>query len=120
MISKKEIYAIIGASKNPEKYGYKVLINLKESGFKVTPVNPKEEEIQGLKVYERLADIEKVDVVVFVVPPSITEKVLEEVKELGIRSVWMQPGSESEQAIKFCEENNINCVHHACIMMNHD
>jgi len=31
--------------------------------------------------------------------------------------VWMQPGSESETAINFCKENNMNVIHGVCVMI---
>jgi len=38
-------------------------------------------------------------------------------KRLGIRKVWMQPGSESETALNFCKENSIEVVHGVCVMV---
>lgn len=117
MINKNNVYALIGASRNPSKYGYILLDYLKNNNFQVIPVNPREKEILNLKVYKNLSEIKtKINTVIFVVPPVITEKVLEEVARLNIKNVWMQPGSESDRAIKYCEKNNINCVHDACIM----
>jgi len=119
MIEKNKTYAVVGASKNPQKYGYKVLKDLHEAGYRVIPINPKEKEIIGLKAIKNIIDVGlKIDVVVFVVPPNITEKVLKDVKKLNIKKVWLQPGSESKKAIKYCENNNINCVHSACVMIS--
>jgi len=53
-----------------------------------------------------------------VVPPKVTEKIVEECKDLGIKRVWMQPGSESEKAIKFCEEHGINVTYNACFLID--
>jgi predicted CoA-binding protein len=36
---------------------------------------------------------------------------------LEITKVWMQPGSESENAIKFCHENDIDVMHGICVMV---
>ena len=47
-------YAIIGASNNKEKYGYKVLKDLKEKKIDVVPINQHEKEILGLKVIQIL------------------------------------------------------------------
>jgi predicted CoA-binding protein len=47
----------------------------------------------------------------------VTEKVMEEVKTLGIKNVWMQPGAQSDIAIEFCKTKSINCIHDACIMI---
>lgn len=118
MLDKKLIYAVVGASNNETKFGYKVMDDLNSKHFKVIPINPHEERILGYKTYPTLSDVPlRVDFVVFVVPPKVTEKVLLEVKELRIKKVWMQPGSESDSAIKFCLENGINCIHDACIML---
>ena len=39
-------------------------------------------------------------------------------KKLGITKVWMQPGSSSFDAIQYCEDNNIDCMHDVCVMLN--
>lgn len=118
MVSKNYVVAVVGASNDEHKYGNIVLRDLASKSFKVIPVNPKEKEIFGLKVYSKLGDLsDNVDLVVFVVPPKVTESILLEVKKLGIKSVWMQPGSESDKAIEFCHKNNIECVHNSCIMI---
>ena len=96
--------AVVGATVNKEKFGYKVYKAVKGLGFTVYPVNPKYEEIDGDKCYSSLKDLpEKPDVVITVVPPRVTEKIVRQCKELGIKRVWMQPGSESEEAISYCE-----------------
>ena len=117
-LDKRNVFAVVGASRNPEKYGHKVFRDLRDAGYKVYPVNPNAEEILGVKCYPSLKDLpETPDVVDLVVPPKVTEKVVRECKELGVRMVWMQPGSESEDAIKFCVENGMEVVHGVCVMV---
>ena len=112
-------YAVIGATDNPKKYGNQIVKNLKSRGYKVFPVNPKLREIEGLTCYPALADIPvKVDVVDFAVPPAVTEEILKQCKKLGLNRIWLQPGSESEAAIAYCNENNMKVVHSVCVMMN--
>lgn len=63
--------AIIGASQNPDKVGYKVLFNLKRSGYagKIVPVNPSADSILDIKNYKKLEDFEgNIDQSVIVVP----------------------------------------------------
>lgn len=57
------------------------------------------------------------DGVLVVVPPSATEQVVRDAAAAGIHRVWMQQGSESEQAIRFCKEHGMNVVHGECILM---
>ncbi|MFP4524684.1 MAG: CoA-binding protein [Candidatus Woesearchaeota archaeon] len=118
LLDEKYVYAIVGASRDESKYGHKVLADLKGAGYRVVPVNPHADEVLGLKAYPSLEDLpERPDVVVCVVPPRVTEQVVEEAASLGVRKVWMQPGSSSEKAIRSCEEHGIGCVHDACVMI---
>lgn len=118
MIDKKLSYAVVGASNNKEKYGYKVFKDLLDAGYKVLPINPTEKKILNKKVYSTLSETnKKIDVVIFVTQPNITEKILEEVKSLAIKKVWLQPGAQSDTAIEFCNKNMIECIHDACIMV---
>jgi len=117
-LNKKNVFAVVGASRDPQKYGYQVYKDLKSDGYKVYPVNPNAEEVLGDKCYPSLENLPaKPDVVDVVVPPKVTEHVVETCRKLGIIKVWMQPGSESEAAIKFCEENGIDVVHGVCVMI---
>jgi len=112
-------FAVIGATDNPEKYGNKIFKNLTRRGYEVYPVNPNLKEIEGIKCYPSLADIPvKVDVVDFVVPPPVTEATLKECKKLGLDHIWLQPGSESDAAIAFCQDNNLKVVYDTCVMIN--
>jgi uncharacterized protein len=111
--------AIVGASNNKEKYGYKISSFLKENGFTIIPINPKEKQILGLKVFENLTLAKKaneIELVVFIVPPKITKKILEEVNLLGLKKVWLQPGSENKESIDYCKKNNIQLIYEKCVM----
>jgi predicted CoA-binding protein len=117
-LEKTNVFAVVGASRNPEKYGHQVYKDLKEAGYKVYPVNPNAKEILGSKCYPGLKDLPtKPDVVNIVVPPKATEKIVRTCKMLGITKVWMQPGSESENATKFCHENSIDVMYGVCVMI---
>lgn len=118
MIDKNLTYALVWASVNPEKYGNKILQDLLDGWYTVIPVNPNENEILWQQTFSFLSDIsQKIDIVIFVVPPFVTEKVLDEVIVLWIKKVWMQPGSESENAIQKCIEAWIELVYNSCIMI---
>ena len=118
-INKKNIFAVIGVSKNINKYGRKVFDDLKKYGYKVFPINPKEDFILENKCYKNLKSLPiKPDVVSFVIPPAIGIKVIKECNELGIDKVWLQPGSESNDIIEYCKNNNIECLHDQCVLLN--
>ncbi|MCW3135609.1 MAG: CoA-binding protein [Canidatus Methanoxibalbensis ujae] len=113
----RRVFAIVGATRKKEKYGYRIFRILKDAGYKVYPVNPKYDEIEGERCYASLSELpEKPDVVDIVVPPDVTEIIVREAHELGINRIWMQPGSESASAIKFCEDNGMLVLHDVCVM----
>ena len=118
VLDRKNVFAVVGASRNPEKYGHKVFRDLLEAGYEVYPVNPRADEVLGQKCYPDLRSLPKrPDVVVFVVPPRITEALAQQCVELGVKFVWMQPGAESEEAIRALEEAGITVFHNICIMI---
>jgi len=117
-LDKRNIFAVVGASRDPNKYGYQVYKDLKEAGYEVYPVNPNTDKILDDKCYPNLGDLpKKPDVVDLVVPPKVTEEIVKTCKRLGITKVWMQPGSESETAINFCDEHGIDLVYGVCVMI---
>lgn len=131
--------AVIGSFRSKDKVAYKILLQLKEKCYNVIPVNPSLLEVEGLKCYPAVIDIpSKVDpttclhtegvfddtqtsggvtAVSIVTPPEATEKIVEDCKKKNIKYVWMQPGAESEKAIKFCNANGIKVIHNTCLML---
>ena len=118
ILERKNVIAVVGASRDPGKYGHRVYEDLKEGGYAVYPVNPNAAEILGDRCYPDLKSLAvRPDAVNVVVPPEVTEDVVKSCKKLGITKVWMQPGSESEKAIEYCEANGIDVVYGVCIMV---
>ncbi|HEY3374543.1 MAG TPA: CoA-binding protein [Candidatus Aquicultor sp.] len=115
---KGNVIAIVGASNDHGKYGYRVYNDLKNGGYKVYPVNPNEKHIQDDQAYPDVQSLpEKPDVVDIVTPPNVTEKVVKEAVEQGINIIWMQPGSESQAAIEYVENSPSDVVYDTCIMV---
>lgn len=110
--------AVVGVSRDGKKFGNHAFRALKAKGYRLFPIHPKAERLEGEICYPDLHSLpEKVDGVLVVVPPSQTEEVVKDAAAAGIRRVWMQQGAESAAAIRFCEENHISAVHGECILM---
>lgn len=109
--------AVVGVSEREQKFGYKIFRDLIKHHFNVQGVNPRGGEILGRKIYKDLRDMEVIpDLVIAVVPPSVTERIVEQAKQMGIREVWMQPGSESEIAVKNARAYGITVTANSCFM----
>jgi len=113
--------ALAGVSRSGRKFGNKVLKDLTGKGYEILPVHPEASSIDGVQCYPSLEDLpSKVGGLVLVVPPRQTERLVREANEVGIQRVWMQPGAESDDAIRYCGEHGIDVVHGECIMMHAD
>lgn len=114
----QKTFAVVGVSRNGKKFGNAIYKEMKKKGYRVFAVNSYAGEIEGEKCFASLKDLpEKPGAVILSVKPSETEKVVREAFDCGIKNIWMQQGSESEEAVKFCKENNINEVHKECFLM---
>ena len=114
----RRVWAVVGASRDPRKFGYQVFRSLRDAGYVVYPVNPKGGELEGEKVYRTLADLpQPPEVVDMVVPPAVTEQVVRQAHELGLTRIWMQPGAESEESVRYCQEHGMEVVQQACAMV---
>lgn len=116
-MDKGNVVAIVGASRNPEKWGYKLYKFFKSYYRKVYPVNPGATEIDGDKAYPDLSSLPELpDVVDIVVPPEVAREVVREAISLGVKRIWFQPGSEDEEAIKLCREAGVEVIWGTCLM----
>ncbi|MFT5875120.1 MAG: putative CoA-binding protein [Clostridium sp.] len=113
---KMKKWALIGASPNESKFGYKILMQLKEKGYTVYGINPKYDEINGVKIYHSLKELpEKVDAVNVIVNPTLSLKALDDIVECKIKNVWFQPGSYDPQVLNKGKKNELNMVFHECL-----
>lgn len=88
--------ALIGASENPNKIGGRPLDYLRRFGFKgaIYPINPKRQEVQGVKAVPRLSDLAAApDVAIIAVPGDDAIRALDECGEIGVKvAVMMTSG----------------------------
>jgi len=110
--------AIVGVSRSGKKFGNAASRELRKKGYRVLPVHPEADSIDGERCYPSLGALpEQVGGVLVVVPPQQTEQVVRQAVDAGIRRVWMQQGAESKAAIDFCRERGVSVVHGECILM---
>jgi predicted CoA-binding protein len=129
VLSRKPAVAIVGLSRNPEKYSYKVAMYLKENGFKIVPVNPNAKEILNENSYESLLKIplelqKEIEIIDVFRPPEAVLEVVEEAVKLkekndNLKVFWMQPGAVNEKAKEIAEKAGFKVIAGACIMAVH-
>jgi len=113
----KKVWAVVGANSKPDKFGYKIYKKLKSRGYTVYPVNPNYEEIEGDKCYPNISALPEVpEVIDMVVAPKHGMGVVEEASRLGVKNIWLQPGTYNDEILKLIEEKGLNAVL-ACVLV---
>ncbi len=120
--------AVIGASRDPEKLGFSVLNNIIQAGFpgKIYPINPKSDEILGLKAYPSVTDVPgKIDLAVIVIPARFVLAAVEECGKKKIPSVVVisagfreagREGLEQElQLVALAQKHHIRLIGPNCL-----
>ncbi len=91
--------AVIGASTVPGKLGHDILANLKNGGFAgpLYPINPKADEILGLKVYKSITETPTPpELAVVVIPAKIVTPTLEQSAKAGVKAAIVITGGFAE------------------------
>ncbi len=91
--------AIVGASSNPDTPGYDYVRSIQEAGYKGTvyPVNPRAEEVLGLRVYPSLRDISgDVDYVISCIPNAYVLDLVADCGAKNVRALQLFTGRFSE------------------------
>ena len=110
-------WAVVGATTDEKKYGNIIFRRLRNAGYKVTPITPKHEKIEGVTAVSSIKELDFVpDVVNFVVNPTIGMKVLEDCIEKGVQRIWLQPGTVSDELVTKARDAGIEVVE-ACILV---
>jgi len=111
MTDKQRTVAIIGASSDRSKWGNKSVRAHLKCGWKVFPINPKETEIEGLRVYQSLLEIpEKIDRISVYVLPHVSTTMLGDFKKINPTEVYFNPGTESPELLEKAQALGLNII----------
>jgi predicted CoA-binding protein len=118
LLNTQNIFAVVGASNDEEKYGYKVYKMLKSKGYEVYPVNAKRDVIQEDKAYPTLKSLPTLPNVISVVtPPVVSKVILQEAFLLGIKNIWFQPGAADDDIVSEGLSLGMNVIYGPCILV---
>jgi uncharacterized protein len=120
LLSDATTIAIVGASSNPGKASYGIMQKLQRAGYRVVPVNPRENEILGEPSYPSLLDVpERIDIVDVFRRAEDTPGIADEAVTIGARALWLQSGIVSEDAAARAAKGGLTTVMDACIGATH-
>ncbi len=125
-LAQKKI-AVVGVSDKRETGCNLAYKKFKENGYQVYAVNPRIATYDGDQCYPDLKSIpEKPEAVFILTSPKVTEQIVQQCVDLGIKYVWMhclmgtKPGlaagmtSVSQSAVEICKANSITIIPGAC------
>src|SRR5262247_3773798 len=120
--------AVAGVSRNNGHHAAANLIyrRLKKTGHDVFAVNPNMRTFEGDICYADLQSIPGgVEGAVIITRPEVTERIVRDCKEAGVRRVWMHQSlakgsSVSPDAVSYCQQHDISVIAGACPMMYGD
>ena len=123
----QKIIAVVGVSDQRETGANRNYRTFKHQGYQVYAVNPHISAFDGSPCYPDLKSIpEKVDAVFMLTSPNVTEQVVQQCVDLGIKHVWMhclmgtKPGlsagstSVSPSAVEVCRNHGIAVIPGSC------
>ena len=113
-----EPIAMVGASRNPKKFGFTAFRELKEKGMNIIPVNRNASEILGEKAYPDVASLPaEVKGLILMTPKAETLNVIKNAMKKGIKQLWIQQMSDNKEVLEELKDTDINYITGQCILM---
>ena len=114
--------AMVGVSREPREFSGLLFQELLKRGYDMVPVNPKAPEVLGRQCFARVQEIQPpVDAAILMTSPAVTESVVQDCAQAGIRRIWMYraggQGAVSPAAVEFCRTHDIQVGPGECPFM---
>ena len=120
LLTNSNTIAIVGASSNPDKSAYGIMQKLQTAGYRVVPINPRETEVLGEKVFPSLADVPiPIDIVDVFRRSEDTPSIADEAVAVGAKALWLQSGIANEEAAARAKAGRLIVVMDRCIGATH-
>jgi uncharacterized protein len=112
--------ALVGLSGDELRASHFVGYYLQRHGYRVIPVNPREERVLGERAYPTLADVpERIDVVDVFRDPAAVPGIASEAVAVGARALWLQFGVISPEGARIASEGGLDVVMDRCLKVEH-
>lgn len=110
--------AVVGASNKTDRYSYQAVMLLKQKGHEVYPVHPMLPEIEGVKVYKSINQIEdEIDTITIYLNENSSQKISEDILNKNPKRIIFNPGTENLSLQNKAEEKGIKVVKACTLVM---
>ena len=121
LLNESKTIAVYGASNKVWRTSRSIFKFLMGVGYNVIPVNPKYDEVLGVKCYPTLSDIEtQIDIVDVFRRPSELIPIAEEAVQIGAKSIWFQEGVINEDAAEIASSAGLDVIMDRCILKEYN
>lgn len=120
LLRRSRTIAVVGMSDNPDRPSHYVAEFMRERGYTIVPVNPRHEEVAGMRCYPDLHAVPvPIDIVnVFRRAPDVPP-VAEDAVAVGAKALWIQLGILSPTAVRIAEAAGLDTVMDLCIKVEY-
>jgi predicted CoA-binding protein len=109
---------VVGASDAAHKAAHYVPQHMREHGWRIVPVNPRDGDILGEKTYATLADVpEPVGLVNVFRPSDQTPDIARQAVAAGATALWLQLGIASDEARRIADDAGLLYVENRCLII---
>lgn len=120
ILSSYKTVAVVGISDKPDRPSYHVAEYLKNSGYKIIPVNPRLQNFLGETAYPDLASVPgPVDIVDIFRKPSEIPPVVDQAIAKKAKVIWMQEGIVNNDAADKARAAGLKVVMNKCMLKEH-
>jgi predicted CoA-binding protein len=110
--------AVLGVTRKRGRFGAVIFRTLREKGYRVFPVNPSAETIEGEPCYATPADLpEPVDGAVLIVNRRHTPEAVRGCIDASVPRIWIQPESRSLEGERLAEAAGVSVISGECILL---
>jgi predicted CoA-binding protein len=103
--------AVIGASKDRNKFGNKALRAFESRGYTVVPINPNEREVEGHRSYPTVLDYPgPIEMATVYVPATAGVEVMDQIARKQIPEVWLNPGADEDVVVDRARQLGLNVI----------
>lgn len=109
--------AVVGASRDRAKFGNKAVRAFAAAGHTVFPITPKAAEVEGLRAYRSVLDVDgPIDMVTVYVPPSVVLQLFDEFAAKHVPEIWLNPGADTDDVLAEARHRGLPVIA-ACSIM---
>ncbi len=123
ILTDSRVIAMVGESNDHYYSSYQVAQYLRENGYKVYPVNPMIDSVDGQRSYPTLADVpERIDVVDVFRDPMYLDEIVNAAIAVGAKTLWAQLDvvSADQEPERKAKAAGLKVVSNRCMRIEHE